>query len=118
MRSCALRTAALAAGLWLAGCAATDLLEPLPQGPGTAHTPTGQALTPQAAKDAVTLGRSTQAEVAAALGPAIAIPFDNGYAVWVYRWPGSDRTPAAATELVLLFGPDGRAKKARLRPGH
>ena len=49
---------------------------------------------------------------------AIVIPFDSGYEVWVYRWPGADRTPRAATELVLLFEPSGLVKKQRVRPGY
>jgi hypothetical protein len=65
----------------------------------------------------IAIGKSTKADVAAALGPAIAIPFDSGYEVWVYRWPGADRTPRAATELVVLFEPSGLATKLRLRPG-
>lgn len=65
----------------------------------------------------VALGQSRKAEVAAALGPAIVISFDSGYEVWVYRWPGADRTPRAATELVLLFDPAGVLTKARVRPG-
>ena len=68
--------------------------------------------------DLVRVGQSHKAEVAAALGPAIVIPFDDGNAVWVYRWPGAERTPRAATELVLLFDAAGLLTKARLRPGY
>ncbi|HSI47590.1 MAG TPA: hypothetical protein VLA61_04945 [Ideonella sp.] len=109
--------------LWLSaclftGCAGTGLFERSPQGPGAAHGMAGQALAPQAALDLLSVGSSRKAEVSAALGPAIVIPFDSGDAVWVYRWPGADRTPRAATELVLLFDASGLLTKARLRPGH
>jgi len=63
-------------------------------------------------------GASTKAEVAAALGRANTIPFDSGYEVWVYRWLGADRTPRAASELVILFDRNGIARKARIRPGY
>jgi hypothetical protein len=71
-------------------------------------------MTPQAAASTLAAGRSTQAQVAAQLGDADRLAFDNGYEVWVYR----DRpVRAGQAELVLLFGPDGLLKKARLRPG-
>lgn len=100
-----------------AGCAGTGLLDATPDGRGVARTPGGQTLAPQAALAAVALGRSTKADVREALGPAIVIPFDSGHEVWVYRWPGPDKTPRGATELVLLFDPAGVAAKARVRPG-
>lgn len=83
--------------------------------------PSGSAgsslLAPQAALQSVVVGRSTRAEVSAALGQAIVVPFDSGREVWVYRWAGPDRTARGATELVLLFDPAGRVTKVRLRPG-
>jgi hypothetical protein len=94
-----------------------SMLDPPSDGRGEAHTPTGQSVTPQAALDTIALGKSTKADLLAALGQAIAIPFDSGYEVWVYRWPGADKTPRAATELVVLFNPAGVATKARVRPG-
>jgi hypothetical protein len=71
-------------------------------------------MTPQAAAGTLASGRSTKAQVAAELGEADRLAFDNGYEVWVYR----DRPvrPGQA-ELVLLFGPDGLVKKVRTRPG-
>jgi outer membrane protein assembly factor BamE (lipoprotein component of BamABCDE complex) len=113
----ALRIAALAACLALSGCAVFGPPGLSPEGRGTVHTPAGNTLTPQAAMDTLAIGSSTKAEVAAALGPAIVIPFDSGYEVWAYRWPGADRSTRAATELVLLFDPAGRLAKARIRPG-
>ncbi len=65
----------------------------------------------------ITIGLSRGADVADALGRPIAIHFDSGYEVWVYRWPGADKTTRAATELVLLLDPSSRVKKLRLRPG-
>lgn len=100
-----------------AACAGTSLLDPSPDGRGMARTPTGASITPQAAMEAVTLGKTTKSELASALGQAIAIPFDSGYEVWVYRWPGADRSTRAATELVVLFEPGGVATKVRVRQG-
>jgi len=99
-------------------CASTGLFDSAQQGPGAAHTASGQPLAPKAAMDLVAIGKSSKAEVAAALGPAVVITFDSGNAVWVYRWPGADRSSRAATELVLLFDASGLLANARLRPGY
>lgn len=98
-------------------CAGTGMRDSPPEGPGSAHTPTGASLAPQAAMDMIAIGQSTKSDVRAALGPAIAIPFDSGYEVWVYRWSGPDKTPRGATELVVLFAPSGLATKVRVRHG-
>jgi hypothetical protein len=46
------------------------------------------------------------------LGPAAqVIGFDSGYQVWRYRYPAARQGYA---EFVILFGPDGLARKARL----
>ena len=67
-------------------------------------------------------GYGNTADVRAKLGPATALQFDTGMQVWRYRYPqatsqgsgkGSDGPPAFA-EFVILFGPDGVARKARL----
>lgn len=100
------------------GCIATLAPGPMPAGPGSARTPAGEAPTPEAALGMVVVGSSTRSDVVARLGPAIAIPFDSGHAVWVYRWHGADRSTRSATELVLLFDPSGVVRKARLRPGN
>jgi hypothetical protein len=71
-----------------------------------------------AAQAAVVIGQSTKAEVKAALGEAAVVPFDSGFEVWVYRWPGAQGTLRAATELVILFEPSGVATKTRIRPGY
>ena len=114
----ALCSAAFMAGLCVTGCVATGRLDPSLEGPGSARTPTGEVPAPQTAMNRVVPGKSTKADVVAALGTAIVISFDSGYEVWVYRWPGSDKTTRAASELVLLFDPSGLATKARVRPGY
>jgi hypothetical protein len=78
--------------------------------------------------------RSTR-EMRARMGPAQMIAFDSGYQVWRYRYPGasprqagqadgpaqngSPADPAGTAdtmaEFIILFGPDGLARKARLR---
>jgi hypothetical protein len=77
---------------------------------GGISAPAGQA--------SIAKGKSTKADVMAGLGHAIVIPFDSGFEVWVYRWPGTQRTNRAATELVILFEPSGIVKKTRVRPGY
>jgi len=114
----AFSVAAFTAYLCVTGCVGTGTLDPSPEGPGLARTPTGESTAPQTAMNMVVLGKSTKADVVAALGRAIVISFDSGYEVWVYRWRGSDTTTRAATELVVLFDPAGLATKARVRPGY
>ena len=109
---------ATVACLLMAGCAATGAFDPPPQGPGSARTPAGQALSPQAAMDRIAIGKSSKADVSGALGQAVVIPFDSGYEVWVYRWAGAEKTTRAATELVVLFDRAGVAIKARVREGY
>ena len=109
---------ALVAGLVIAsfaGCAGPGSPALQAGAPGVVSS---RGVTPQGAKDAIAIGKSTKADVAAALGKPIAIPFDSGYEVWVYRWPGAEPTARAATELVVLFAPSGAANKARIRPGY
>jgi hypothetical protein len=97
----------------LAGCAQTGTLRD--DAPGFIQS---RGITPQSARDTIIIGRSTKAEVAAALGRAAVVPFDSGYEVWVYRWRGGQPTTRAATELVVLFEPSGLVKKTRVRPGY
>ena len=108
-----MKAAALAAGLLLSACAFTGPGTVEDTSPGIEHTG-GPTL--QAAQDAVHPG-STKEEVAAALGAANGYRFDSGFEVWVYRWLGTDRSARGATEFVILFGPDGRVRKTRIRPG-
>ena len=74
----------------LAGCAAPP--EPAPPISG----------------DALVVGKSTKADVRAALGEGTVASFDSGYEVWVYR-------ERAAAELVLLFEPSGILSRKRVR---
>ncbi|MEO6407515.1 MAG: hypothetical protein ABIO45_02020 [Burkholderiaceae bacterium] len=106
--------------LWLSGCAGTGsgTYDPSPQGPGSARTPTGEALAPQSAMETIAIGKSTKADIAATLGKAIVVAFDSGNEVWAYRWVGADKTIRGATELVVLFDASGVASKVRLRPGY
>jgi len=74
----------------------------------------GEVLSAQAAKEVVAIGRSTKADVRAALGQAVLIDFDSGYEVWVYRERLTDKAAPPATELVLLFAPSGVLTKMRV----
>jgi hypothetical protein len=97
----------------LTGCA---LLQPPPP---SAEAPlrTGEIISAQAARSAVTVGKSTKADVRAALGEATVIDFDNGYEVWVYRERPAkkEKPPPPPSELVLLFPPSGILAKTRIR---
>jgi hypothetical protein len=73
------------------------------------------------AEAAITIGKSTKADVLAALGKTALIGFDSGFEVWVYQVTGD--TPArpgwgkpGKTEFVVLFAPSGVVTKTRLRP--
>jgi hypothetical protein len=70
-----------------------------------------------AAAQAMVHAGSTKADVVAALGRGNGVAFDSGWEVWVYRWLGADHSARGATELVILFGPDGTVRKTRLRAG-
>ncbi len=69
----------------------------------------------QAAKEALAIGKSTKAEVRAALGEATVIDFESGYEVWLYRERPAEKATPARGELVLLFEPSGRLTRTRLR---
>ncbi len=105
----------IAACVSIAGCASSGGPMLSEQAPGTMRA---GGPSPAAAQASITIGKSTKADVLAALGPGNAIKFDSGYEVWVYRWPGAERTSRAATELVILFEPSGIVKKTRVRPGY
>jgi outer membrane protein assembly factor BamE (lipoprotein component of BamABCDE complex) len=102
---------AFAACACLAACA---LVQPPRKTAQDAPLRPGEVLSAQAAKDAVAIGKSTKADVRAALGQAVRIDFDSGYEVWVYRERLKDKAPPPATELVLLFAPSGVLTKMRL----
>jgi hypothetical protein len=75
------------------------------------------AMTMQGAKDAIVAGKSTKADVAAALGTGTVVKFDSGYEVWVYRAKAYKPAVDApgTNELVVLFAPSGIVKKTRIR---
>jgi type IV pilus biogenesis protein CpaD/CtpE len=95
------RHAALACALCacLAGCAA----------PGASFT----AIPAQSARDAITIGKSTRADVIAALGKTTVVRFDSGFEVWVYQFKGDS---PGINEFVVLFSPSGVVAKTRIRP--
>jgi hypothetical protein len=111
----------------IVGCASA----PSPD-PSTAVTsPLTKPLTVERV-NAVSTGKSTKADVLAALGEALVISFESGYEVWVYRLagdpPGQEtrgrRVERASTgnarsatnpEFVILFAPSGVVAKTRLR---
>ena len=99
----------------LPGCAILEGSALGPDAPGVMQT---KGISPAAAQAAVAIGKSTQAEVKSALGEGAVVRFDSGFEVWVYRWPGAQRTNRAATEFVVLFDPSGVVRKTRLRPGY
>lgn len=85
------------------------------------------------AKHAVVVGRSTKADVAAALGETLAILFDSGYEIWLYRLTddasqgenvgqrltrlfSQRRDRESTAEYVILFSPEGVVAKTRIRP--
>jgi hypothetical protein len=115
---------ALTAAVGVAGCAIE------PSAPTAVVTPVrANAIATERTKDAVVVGKSTKADVVAALGETLAIRFDSGYEVWVYKLSdyASPARPTRATasdnawpwtppEFVILFGPSGVAAKTRIRP--
>lgn len=122
---------ALAFCAGVAGCAAPGAL---PVASGTAAANIIPASNPS---DAITIGKSTKADVIAALGKTTVVSFDSGYEVWVYQiigeritgqrsakvsWierllhGGSEIGTLAKTEFVILFAPSGVVAKTRIRP--
>jgi hypothetical protein len=94
---------------FISGCALfTPPAKERPLGPG-------EIASAQAATNAIAAGKSTRAEVRAALGEATVIDFDSGYEVWVYRERLKEKAKPPPTELVLLFAPSGILAKARVR---
>ncbi|MBP6852923.1 MAG: hypothetical protein KA164_15065 [Rhodoferax sp.] len=69
----------------------------------------------QAAQDALVAGRSTREDVSAALGKAATVRFDSGFEVWAYRGVAPGSVAPGPSEFVILFGPDGRVMKSRVR---
>jgi hypothetical protein len=95
----------------VAGCALLP-----PPGP-TEPPPLGPAeiRSAQGAQEALIIGKSTKADVRAALGEAVVVDFESGYEVWVYKERLGEKGKPPATELVLLFDPSGTLAKTRIR---
>lgn len=64
-------------------------------------------------------GVSTQADVAAALGPAAVVRFGSGHEVWAWRsrvdQASSRQKAPPRSELIVLFSPAGVVQKTRIR---
>lgn len=101
----------LATCLFVGGCV---LLQPQRT---TTEAPLGPAevRSAQAAAGAIALGKSTKADVRAALGEAEVVDFASGYEVWVYKERLREKAKPPPTELVLLFEPSGILAKTRIR---
>lgn len=99
MSSGILRAAVLAAMAALSACAAT--------------VPPPATLVSAARFDqAAVPGRTSKAELLAALGPTRTVVFDSGYEAWLYVAPAGS---AAFVEFIVLVGPDGVVRKTRQR---
>ena len=99
---------AIALSVCIAGCTTPGP----PAVPTAVVTPLqAKVIAPDRAKNAVAIGKSTKADVIAALGETLVISFDSGFEVWVYRL-GRDTT----AEFVVLFAPTGLVAKTRIRP--
>jgi len=104
----------LAACLALAGCA-SPLNEPDSRNALPEFSTPGMSM--QGAKDAIVAGKSTKADVTAALGAGTVVKFDSDYEVWVYRAKAYKQAVDApgTNEFVVLFAPSGIVKKTRIR---
>jgi hypothetical protein len=100
-------SAALISAMCIAGC----MTPGAPMSPSAVVTSQRLNAIPGNRMGAVVIGKSTKADVRAALGDTLTIGFDNGYEVWVYRL---DRNTTA--EFVILFPPSGIVAKTRIRP--
>jgi hypothetical protein len=103
----------LLACVLVAGCSilespGTRKSEAMPLGPAEVRSA-------RAASDAIAIGKSTKADVRAALGEAVVVDFESGYEVWVYKERPPEKAKPPASELVLLFDPSGVLTKTRIR---
>jgi hypothetical protein len=114
----------LHAGVALALCACVTGCAVSPAPAKTAAVAAG-TIPAERVRGAVTIGKSTKADVIAALGNAMVISFESGFEVWVYyiagdapprsRGAAEKETPGKA-EFVVLFAPSGIVTKTRIRP--
>jgi len=100
--------AAFALAASIAGCASQPSTTPS----AIVTSPRKNVVAADRVKDAVTIGKSTRADVVAALGETLVISFDTGYEIWVYRLAN-----APTAEFVILFTPAGVVAKTRIRHG-
>ena len=98
---------AIASAACIAGCA----IQPSTTPSAVVTSAKKKVIPADRMKDAVAIGKSTKADVIAALGETLVISFDTGYEVWVYRLAN-----APAAEFVILFAPSGLVAKTRIRP--
>lgn len=112
----------------IAGCAIPSSRAPSSVGPSL---PT-KVISADRVRDAVAIGKSTKADVVAALGETLVIRFDTGFEVWIYRIAndasvdgtlgqrtarmGSGQAAGTSAEFVILFAPSGLVVKTRIRP--
>jgi hypothetical protein len=103
----------------------------------TTNTAAANTISAHNARDVITIGKSTKADVIAALGKTTVVSFDSGFEVWVYQitgegvtretaakasWverilhAGSEKGTRGKTEFVVLFAPSGVVAKTRIRP--
>jgi hypothetical protein len=102
----------ISVALALAACMAGCVTPGASMVPSAVVTPLRPKVIPaDRVKDSVFIGKSTRADVIAALGETLVISFDSGFEVWVYRL-GKDTT----AEFVILFAPTGLVAKTRIRP--
>ena len=119
---------ALALCACVAGCASPRAL---PGMSATAALATTRTVSAADAGKAVAVGRSTKADILAALGRTTTVSFDSGFEVWVYqvrneasaaeglveriKQVGSKEAAPGASEFVVLFNPAGVVAKTRIR---
>src|SRR5258707_15591441 len=81
----------------VAGCAFPGA----PTVPTATITPSrAKAISTDNARDAIVIGKSTKADVIAALGNTMVIGFDSGFEVWVYRIIGDTPAKASGREII------------------
>ncbi|WP_309683692.1 hypothetical protein [Polaromonas sp.] len=104
----------LACCFWLAGCAGPLGLFGSRDSAPPFRDP---AMSMQAASDVVMAGKTSKAEVLAALGPGVVVKFNSGFEVWAYRQKPAGAA-ASSAEFVVLFAPSGIVQKTRIRPSY
>jgi hypothetical protein len=98
MRTLQLAGIAIAFSVFVAGCVAV----------GTPYA----VIPPGKSSEAILVGKSTKADVLAALGKTTVVSFESGYEVWVYQSRGA---MTGTDEFVVLFAPSGVVAKTRSR---